>query len=145
MSNALYDIDFYAWTNEQAGLLRAGRLAEADIAQIAEAIETMGKAEKRELVSRLKILMLHLFKWRFQPVKRSISWRLSIAEQRREVIDHLGDNPSLKARMPDVIAAAYAVAILAAARETGLDETGFPPLCPWTFEQMTDSKFWPDG
>lgn len=45
----LYDEDFYAWANEQAALLRAGRLAEADIAHIAEEIESMGKTEKREL------------------------------------------------------------------------------------------------
>jgi hypothetical protein len=47
----LYDEDFYAWANEQAGLLRAGRLAEADIGHIAEEIESMGKGEKRELVA----------------------------------------------------------------------------------------------
>lgn len=34
MSNRqLYDQDFYAWANEQAGLLRAGRLFEADFRQ----------------------------------------------------------------------------------------------------------------
>jgi hypothetical protein len=49
----LYGADFYAWANEQAALLRAGDLAKADIAPIAEEIEGMGKAEKRELVSRL--------------------------------------------------------------------------------------------
>jgi hypothetical protein len=37
MSNAsLYDRDFYAWANEQAALLRAGRLAEAAIANITD-------------------------------------------------------------------------------------------------------------
>jgi hypothetical protein len=47
-----YDTDFYAWANEQAALLRAGKLAEADLPHIAEEIESMGKAEKRELVSQ---------------------------------------------------------------------------------------------
>ena len=73
-----YDFDFYAWANEQAGLLRAGRWSEADIAHIAEEIETMGRSEIRELVSRLKVLMMHLLKWRFQPTGRSTSWRLTI-------------------------------------------------------------------
>ena len=58
----LHDQDFYAWANEQAALLRAGRLSEADIEHIAEEIESMGKTEKRELVSRLTILLLHLLK-----------------------------------------------------------------------------------
>ena len=144
MSNStLYDRDFYAWANEQAALLRAGRLSEADIQHVAEEIETMGKTEKRELVSRLKVLLMHLLKWQFQPGGRSTSWRLTIAEQRREVVDHLADNPSLKAKLPEAMESAYGGAILAAARETNLDLITFPSACPWSFEQILDAEFWP--
>ena len=52
MSNTLYERDFYAWANEQAALLRAGKLDHADIENIAEEIESMGRSEKRELVSK---------------------------------------------------------------------------------------------
>ena len=41
----LYDRDFYAWANEQAALLRAGKITAADIAHIAEEIESMGRGE----------------------------------------------------------------------------------------------------
>lgn len=144
MSNTtLYDRDFHAWAGEQAALLRAGRLAEADIAHIAEEIESMGRSEKRELISRLKVLLVHLLKWRFQPAGRGNSWRLTIAEQRREVADHLDDNPSLRAQLDAAIVSAYGGAILAAARETGLDPAGFPPACPWTFAAIMDAGFWP--
>jgi hypothetical protein len=48
-SNAtLYDSDFYAWANEQAALLRAGRLSEADVENIAEEIESMGRSERTD-------------------------------------------------------------------------------------------------
>ena len=67
MSNhQLYDQDFYAWTSEQAGLLRAGRLSEADVEHIAEEIESMGKREKRELVNCLTVLLIHLLKWQYR-------------------------------------------------------------------------------
>src|ERR1700712_4659540 len=92
----LYDQDFYAWANEQAGLLRAGRLSEADIEHIAEEIESMGRSEKRELVNRLTVVLLHLLKWQFQPVLRGSSWRLTLEEQRNQLEDHIADNPSLK-------------------------------------------------
>ena len=144
MNQSNYERDFYAWATEQAALLRAGRLAEADIAHIAEEIETMGRSEKRELVSRLKVLLMHLLKWRFQPTGRSTNWRLTVAEQRREVIDHLADNPSLRARMDEAIASAHAGAILGAARETGLDLGQFPDRCPWSYEQIVDRVFWPE-
>lgn len=141
---ALYESDFYAWANEQAALLRDRRLSEADIEHIAQEIETMGKTEKRELVSRLKVLLVHLLKWRFQPAGRCTSWRLTIAEQRREVQDHLDDNPSLKATVSQAMASAYAGARLAAARETSLDVEIFPDACPWTFAEVTDESFWPE-
>jgi hypothetical protein len=48
-----YERDFYACAHEQAALLRAGRLGDADIAHIAEGIDSMGKQEKRELADRL--------------------------------------------------------------------------------------------
>jgi hypothetical protein len=145
MSNScLYEQDFYAWANEQAGLLRAGRLSQADIGHIAEEIESMGRAEKRELISRLKVLMMHLLEWRFQPAGRCTSWRLTIEEQRREVIDHLADNPSLKAKLPEALAPAYDGAVLAAARETNIGREIFPTSCPWPFEAIIDDAFWPD-
>src|SRR5450631_2099485 len=97
----LYDSDFHARAHEQAALLRAGDLSRADIAHIAQEIESMGKPEKRELVSRLTVLLLPLLKWRFQPGKRGSSWETSVNVQRIQIASHLDDNPSLKANLPD--------------------------------------------
>lgn len=143
--SALYDRDFYAWANEQAALLRAGKLAAADIEHIAEEIESMGKAEKRELVSRLTLLLLHLLKWQMQPVRRGASWRLSIANTRDQLAEHLDDNPSLKSHLDTAMASAYRYARRDAARETSLDIQLFPDPCPWTFAQILDPEFWPEG
>jgi len=143
MSSTLYDHDFYAWTNEQAGLLRTGKLSEADLEHIAEEIESMGKSEKRELISRLTVLLLHLLKWEFQPMRRGASWRLSIANTRDALTDHLADNPSLQNVLEASVANAYRRARRDAALETGLSENTFPSSCPWTFDQMLDENFWP--
>ncbi|MCG5244011.1 DUF29 domain-containing protein [Azospirillum doebereinerae] len=145
MDQTLYDRDFYAWANEQAALLRAGKFDSADIARIAEEIESMGKTEKRELVNRLVTLMLHLLKWRFQPGLRGNSWRLSIKEQRYRLADHMADNPSLKSKGAEAISDAYRLALIEAERETGLSESTFPPSCPWSFDTMIDHSFWPDA
>ncbi|CAO3429761.1 DUF29 domain-containing protein [Azospirillum doebereinerae] len=145
MDSTLYDRDFYAWANEQAALLRAGKLDAADIAHIAEEIESMGKTEKRELVNRLVVLILHLLKWRFQPALRGKSWRLSVEEQRYRIVDHLKDNPSLKATLESAIENAYRLALIDAERETGLSRHSFPAECPWSFAQMADEDFWPDA
>jgi len=144
MSNSLYDRDFYAWANEQVALLRAGKLTEADIENIAEEIESMGRSEKRELNSRMKVLLTHLLKWRYQASLRFNSWRNTIEGQREDVVDHLADNPSLKDKLPEEFASAYRKAIRAAAEETGLDRSVFRRACPWTYEQAMSADFWPE-
>jgi hypothetical protein len=143
MNTSLYDRDFYAWANEQAALLRAGKLVSADIEHIAEEIESIGKAEKRELVNRLTVLLLHLLKWQFQPVRRGNSWRAAIRIQRLDLSRHLKDSPSLKPAIPEAMADAWTSALIQAADETGQDETTFPQECPWSFDQIMDAAFWP--
>nr|WP_294502418.1 DUF29 domain-containing protein [uncultured Rhodopila sp.] len=143
MSNTLYDQDFFAWANEQARLLRAGKLSDADIEHIAEEIESMGRAEKRELVNRLIVLLQHLLKWQFQPGRRGSSWEATISVQRHALERHLDDSPSLKSALPLATEQAYRDAVIVAAGETGLPRKTFPVSCPWTFEQIMDEDFWP--
>lgn len=138
-----YESDFYAWANAQAELLRTGQLDKADIAHIAEEIESMGKSELRELENRLALLFTHLLTWRFQPTLRSRSWELTIKEQRRRLKRHLAQNPSLKSKLPQAREDAYGDAILEAARQTGLAEENFPPTCPFDEAQTLDDSYWP--
>jgi hypothetical protein len=140
MNSADYDDDFYAWANKQTALLRAGKLADADIEHIAEEIESMGRSEKRELVNRLTALMLHLLKWQFQPGLRGNSWRLSIEEQRYRLGDHLADNPSLRAKLDQAMRDAYRLALVEAEQGTGLARSTFPAMCPYAFEQSDQPR-----
>jgi hypothetical protein len=144
VKNSLYDRDFYAWANEQAALLRAGKVAEADIENIAEEIESMGRGEKRELVNRLTVLLLHLVKWQFQPSFRGNSWRLTIEEQRYRLEDHFNENPSLKAQLSQALRDAYRLTLVEAERETGLSRGTFPKDCPYTFDEAMSPDFWPE-
>jgi len=143
MGNSLYEQDFHAWTMQQAELLRARKLDCADIDNIAEEIESMGRSEKRELTSRLTVLLAHLLKWQLQPAFRGNSWRLTIKVQRRAVTRHLRDNPSLKSQLDQTVSDAYGDARIEAERETGLAAETFPDACPFTFDQAISDDFWP--
>jgi hypothetical protein len=92
---AMYEQDFYAWSVQTATLIRQGSWSEIDALNLAEEIESMGRSEKRELINRLAILMMHLLKWQFQSERRSRSWEGTIDEQRQQVHDLLEDSPSL--------------------------------------------------
>jgi addiction module HigA family antidote len=131
-----YEDDFYAWAEANAALLRAGAVADIDTENIAEELEGMARSERRELVHRLAALLSHLLKWRYQPEYRGKSWRSSIKEQRRAVKRLLRDSPSLQPQLPDYLADAYGDAVLQAVRETKLDESEFPEVCPFTIEQI---------
>ena len=143
-NTTLYDSDFFAWAYEQAALLRAGRLTEADIENIAEEIESMGRSEKRELVGRLTALFVHLLKWRHQPGLRGASWRRTIEQQRLHLTEHLADNPSLRAKLGEAIASAYGHARIEAENETGLNRSSFPPSCPFSFDDAMNPDIWPE-
>ena len=139
-----YEQDFYSWTQEQAELLKTGRFSELDIANLIEEVESMGRSEKRELESRLTILLLHLLKWKYQEVRRGRSWQLSIDEQRIQFEKTLNENPGLKPALDQIIKDAYKLAVIRAARETRISKAVFPERCPWTLAQLIEEGFYPD-
>lgn len=139
-----YETDVVAWANEQAALLRSGKLSQLDIANIAEEIEDVGKSEKRELASRMAVLLAHLLKWQFQAGRRGSSWQRTIREQRKSILLRVRKTPSLKSCLTDSewIEEVWSDAVAAAAEETGLD--GFPDECIWNSEQILSADFYPD-
>lgn len=140
----LYEKDFYAWTQNQAKFIKEKAFNKLDLNNLFEEIESMGKQEKRELGSRIAVLLMHLLKWKYQPSRQCKSWRLTIKEQRLEVKEVLRDNPSLKANLTQYIDDAYQKAILKASDETNLDEDVFPKVCEWTVKQILDNDFFPN-
>lgn len=140
----LYEQDFYAWAMHNAELMRQGHLSEIDVEHIAEELEGMGRSERRAFVNRMAILLTHLLKWTYQPTLRSNSWRYTIKEQRRKIGRLLKDSPSLKSELDESFSEAYADAVLAAAKETGMAEEAFPPVCPFSFELAMNGDFLPE-
>ena len=142
MNSTDYTTDFYAWTQQQAELLRNRAMNDLDWENIAEEIEGMGRSEKRQLKSRLKILIMHLLKWQFQPNLRSRSWQLTIKEQRLQIEELLTENPSLKSCLDDLKEKVYPLAVISAEKETGLSI--FPETCPYELTDILSSEFLPD-
>jgi hypothetical protein len=138
-----YETDFYAWTQHQAALLRTRRLNELDIVNLIEEIEGLGRSEKRELESRLKVLLMHLLKWQFQPARRSRSWLATIRNQRNELRKLLRDNPSLAANLTRILDEAYQDARYEAEAETGLAISVFPQSCPYLIEHTLQIDWLP--
>jgi hypothetical protein len=151
--STLYESDYSAWAQRHAELLRAGRYAELDLEHLVEELSDMSKSERRELDSRLLILLAHLLKWEYQYQLLSERWREfkgdrwrgTIIEQRLRLAKLLKQAPGLKAFLGEAMAEAYADAVQLASDETALPPETFPGQCPYSVEQLLDKGYYPES
>jgi hypothetical protein len=132
---ALYEADETAWLEAVADLVRRGQLDQVDPDTLAEYLTDMARRDRREVVSRLKVLLIHLLKWQHQPNHRSGSWLATILVQQGELRDELSSG-TLRNHAEATLADAYAAARRLAAAETGLPLATFPETCGWDLDSM---------
>jgi hypothetical protein len=132
---SLYDADETAWLDGMAELIRDGRLEELDYSHLEEYLTDMAKRDRREIESRLRVLLAHLLKWEYQPGGRTRSWLASIVTQRDELEDDVAGGV-LRTHAVDVLPKVYAKAVREAAAETGLPAETFPPACRYTLDEI---------
>ncbi len=140
----LYEKDFYAWTQEQAKLIKNKSFERLDVTHLFDEVEDMGNRHADEIESRLTVLLMHLLKWNYQPDLRGKSWEFTIKEQRRGIAKRLKKMPSLKSKISELFLEAYDDAVFEAEKETGLDGSAFPTKAPWTIEQVLSNEFYPN-
>ena len=131
----LYEQDETAWLEAMSTLAAEGRFSEMDYPHLSEYLADMARRDRREVFSRLVILLTHLLKWEQQPERRSGSWRGTIREQRRD-LRQLLESGTLLNHAESVLVDAFVDARLQAADETGLDVKHFPEENPWLLEEM---------
>lgn len=141
--HADYEQDLVLWYGNQIGLLLERRFDELDVETLIEELRAAMIKERRELASRLRVLLMHLLKCQFQHHHISGSCLGTLTEQRREIESLLEDSPSLRATVMQVADKEYSVAVRLAAYETGLDTSIFPTSNPYSKDQLFDIHFVP--
>ena len=142
-----YEGDFYEWSLAQARALRDRQPKALDWENLAEEIESLGRSDKRQVRSRLQVILVHLLKWQLQIEHRSISWRGTINTQRNDLEWVLEDSPSLRRMVPALLSEAYIRARREAADEMDLIPAAarmIPQTCPFSAEQVLDPEFLPE-
>ena len=140
----LYETDFNLWLGEIVNLLRKGEIEKLDLENLAEEIEDMGNSRKDALESNLIRILQHLLKWKYQPQKRTNSWKASITEHSLRLNKAFKRSPSLKPYFEDVFGECYQDARLITAQETGLDICVFPEICPFEQINVLNPKYLPE-
>ncbi|MGH7201590.1 MAG: DUF29 domain-containing protein [Planctomycetaceae bacterium] len=139
---SLYEEDETAWLEQMAQLIAERRFAELDYANLQEFLTDMARRDKREVLSRLTVLISRRLKWERRPDRRSNGWRATIAEQRRE-LEELLESGTLRNYAQEGLSKAYQRAVEQAAIEMGVDESEFPaestlPLEEWMSKERLE-------
>jgi uncharacterized protein DUF29 len=141
IAHSLYDEDFYAWTQEQAELLRRGGAGAngLDVELIAEEIEDLGKSELHACQSLCEHILEHLLKLEYSGLAEPTRhWRQEIVEWRLQLERKLTRTISAKLNFEERYR--YALRLLRASEP---DASGLmqrvPPECPYSLDQILSS------
>jgi Domain of unknown function DUF29 len=140
-----HDTDFYGWTQEQAGILRATSPADTrlDIDNLAEEIEGMGRAEVLAISSLLRQTLIHLLKSALEPESQTLSrWFEEIVTFQGDAV--LAFSPGLKQRLD--LEKIWRVACNGATRtleNRGVVVPQLPSTCPLSLDDLLDPEFDP--
>ena len=108
MNKPLYDQDFLRWTAEQARALHdaahVGSNLPLDWDNLAEEIESLGRAQRNQLASRIATILEHLMKLQASPAEAPRrGWEATIIRERARIERLLRDSPSLRQEVASMI------------------------------------------
>jgi len=146
----LYERDFYAWTREQARLLREAAAQRVntpfDLENLAEEIESLGRSDRRAVISRLARIIEHALKLEHSPAQQPRrGWKLSIRKQRVELRQAFAESPSLRGELPELAEQAYELGRLRAFEGMidEIEEDELPTASPYQPEDLLDPDWFP--
>lgn len=139
----LYQQDLVAWYEDTVAKLKAGDFQEIDIDSLIEEIEGLAGRDRRELESRLEVLLTHLLKRLYVESPNDYrGWELTIREQRRQLQKLLKQSPSLRNYWMETFPELWANAL--ADVQEDYPQTGFPAEWELSREinELLSQKFW---
>ena len=143
MEVSLYERDFLRWTTDTVTKLKAKNFEQLDLQNLIEEIEDLGRSQKKELKSRLLVLLEHLLKRLYvNSPDNHRGWEITINEQRRQLELEIEDSPSLKTIWYESFHAAWRIALKGVRKD--YPQVTFPDI--WSYSQdidsMLDCDFW---
>lgn len=145
-NKTLYEQDFYLWIQTTLQLLKERKLDRLDVKNLIEEIDSIGRSEKKELKTRLIVLIEHLLKLKYWTEEKDYNargWRNTVVEQRRQITYTLEDSPSLKPVLNDVFLDCYEDARNDTLRKYQLPSKIFPEESPFSLVEVLNADFIP--
>ena len=119
-----------------------------DIENILEEIDSLGRSNFSQLVSRLEEIAIHLLKLHYSTALECENvWKSSVRGQRFRIARLLQRNPSLKPRLEEALAEGYEDALNHFTDEKLIHLTMPPHLpgaSPFSVEECLADEWWPE-
>lgn len=135
--DTLYETDFYAWSQQQAAVLRAmardatGLPNALDVANVAEEIEGVGNSQLSAMASRVRLILLHLIKCVSQPESDAIPhWQTEMGGWHADLLEDVTRAMQARIDMDRLWRRAAKQAELALREYRGSLAPGLPTECP---------------
>lgn len=141
-----YEDDFFAWTQVQAEMLEQQRFDALDLDNLIDEIASLGREQVHSVESHIIRIAEHLLKLAVSGNRdpRAV-WAATVSEQRRRLARRLKMNPSLRGRVPELLAENWGDIVSGASEGLLRDaERALAALLPpFTVEQLVDPDFFP--
>lgn len=142
MTSSLYETDYQHWLQTMVHHLQERNFDAIDWNYLIEELESMGKSEKRALLSLLTRLLEHVLKlayWESEKSRFGKHWASEIVNFRAQIQALLEDSPSLRSQLPTFYEKAYPTAVKSVSQL-------FPLPCEpqVSLSQLLDDDWFPD-
>lgn len=142
MTSSLYDTDYNQWIQETVQQLQNRNFDPIDWENLIEELESMGKNDKRALISLLTRLLEHLLKlsyWESEKPRSGNHWSSEIVNFRAQIQTRIEDSPSFRPQMETFYEKAYPVALKSVSKLFSL-----PPEANISLSQALDEDWFPN-
>ena len=142
-TQSLYEQDTLLWIEDTVTKLKAHDFANIDLENLIEEIDELGKSQKKELKSRLLVLLEHLLKRLYVDSPNDFrGWEITIREQRQQIEIEIDDSPSLKTLWQEVFDKVWPMALKGVRKD--YPRTFFPDCWPFLqdLESILERDFW---
>ncbi|WP_041237667.1 DUF29 domain-containing protein [Gloeothece citriformis] len=142
-SNSLYDQDFYQWLMITVKLLQERAIEQIDIDNLIKELEETAKRTQITVKSNLRVLLMNLLQYKYQPSVRCETYQSSLLKHRLRILDIFAQSPSLKPYYTEVFDQCYLYARKCAVTQTNLPLELLPETCPFTQEETLNLDYLP--
>jgi len=143
MTTSLYEQDILLWVEDTVNKLKNHDFENLDIDNLIEEVESLGISQKKELISRLMVLLEHLLKRLYVDLPYDYNgWERTIRNQRSEIDLLISQVPSLKSRWDISFDDAWTRALGKVKKE--YHQVFFPDRWPYSqsVEAILNKDFW---